>query len=145
MVAYADTSFLVPLYLLEENSNRAIEIVTVLTEPLPITPLHLLEFRNALNVAIKRKELTHAQRNNIWKTFEKDTAQGGFFRAALSPEALNRSAADLSDRYTPTVGTRSLDLLHLAQAKLLGAKTLLTFDIRQGQAGTMAGFHLPLP
>jgi len=51
---------------------------------------------------------------------------------------LNR-AAELSQRHTPKLGTRSLDVLHVACALELKLRHFLTFDRRQQQLATAAG------
>ncbi len=48
-------------------------------------------------------------------------------------------AAELSERYTPKLGTRSLDVLHVACALELGLGRFLTFDVRQQQLAMAAG------
>ena len=142
MVTYADTSAIAALYLLQSTSHRAIEVVDSLTEPLPLTPFLVLELRNALNLAVRRDEISMSQRDEIWNCFEGDINRGGFFNVALSPEEIYRVARELSDRHSAAMGTRTLDLLHLAAAKILKVKNLLTFDERQAQAGKKEGFRL---
>ena len=53
MVAYADTSFLVSLYLAEATSKAADAAVGRHRQPLPLTPLGMLEMRSAFNLAVK--------------------------------------------------------------------------------------------
>lgn len=64
----------------------------------------------------------------------------GHFRQAdiLWRAALNR-AAELSQLHTPRLGTRSLDVLHVACALELKLSHFLTFDIRQRQLAQAAG------
>jgi predicted nucleic acid-binding protein len=52
--------------------------------------------------------------------------------------ALNR-ATELSQTYTPSLGTRSLDALHVACAVELNLRQFLTFDARQQQLAQAAG------
>ena len=49
------------------------------------------------------------------------------------------TARELSDRYSPTVGTRSLDLLRVVAAVLLVWETFYSFDERQRQAAAGEG------
>ena len=44
--------------------------------------------------------------------------------------------------YTPSAGTRSLDLLHVAAAWLIEAKTFFSFDERQRQAAAGEGLEV---
>jgi hypothetical protein len=55
--------------------------------------------------------------------------------------ALNR-AAELSRSYTPKLGTRSLDVLHVACAVELRLRHFITFDERQGKLAAAAGLKL---
>ena len=142
MVAYADTGFIASLYLPETTSERAIAAARRLKEPLPVTPLVLLEFRNALNLAVKRGGIDGKERDTIWRTFEGDIAAGIFVHAPVSVPEVHRKARELSDRYTPQLGTRSLDLLHIAAALTLEAKEMFTFDERQAKAAKAEGLKV---
>ena len=55
--------------------------------------------------------------------------------------ALNR-AAELSRLHTPKLGTRSLDVLHVACALELKLRHFLTFDERQDKLALAAGLKL---
>jgi predicted nucleic acid-binding protein len=48
-------------------------------------------------------------------------------------------AAQLSERHTTTVGTRSLDILHIASAKAIRATEFLLFDDRQRNLAQLVG------
>ena len=119
---YADTGFIVSLYLEELTSERARASMASRAEPLALIPLLRLEMRNAFNLAVNRRRITATQRDGHFAAIEEDIANGVFVDVALSGADLYREAAVLSDRYTPTLATRSLDLLHVAAASLLGAK-----------------------
>jgi predicted nucleic acid-binding protein len=142
MVAYADTGFIVSLYFSEPTSPRAHAAAGQLREALPITPFLLLELRNAFNLGIKRGEVDAPERNALWRKFETDLSDGIFVYAPLSLTEGFRLARDLSDRHTPHFGTRSLDLLHLASARILGASELLTFDQKQAKAARAEGLKV---
>jgi predicted nucleic acid-binding protein len=53
-----------------------------------------------------------------------------------------RIAASLSDHHSATVGTRSLDILHVAAAKLLRANEFVSFDRRQRILAASAGLKV---
>ena len=134
MVNYADTGFIVSLYLEELTSERARAAMASLKQPLALTPLLRLEMRNAFNLAVNRKRINAAQRNGHLAAVEADIANGVLVEVVPSSGDLYRGAAELSDRYTPTLAARSLDLLHVAAAVLLGAKVFYSFDERQRKA-----------
>ncbi|HTE88543.1 MAG TPA: hypothetical protein VK639_06275 [Terriglobales bacterium] len=50
-----------------------------------------------------------------------------------------RIAARFSERYSATVGTRSLDILHVAAAKALRAVEIVSFDGRQRTLAAAVG------
>ena len=72
MVAYADTGFLVSLYLEESTSEAADAALGEKRQPLPLTPLGSLELRNALNRAVHRQRITAAERDALWSDVETD-------------------------------------------------------------------------
>jgi predicted nucleic acid-binding protein len=51
----------------------------------------------------------------------------------------------LSDRHTPRLGTRSLDVLHVATAVTLGMKQFVTYDERQRALAKIVGLKLLAP
>ena len=137
MNTYADTSFLVPLFLRESTSPQALELANGLTEPLPVGFLTSVEFVNALNARVYRREISVGIRDAALAKFEQYIRQGVWVRTDLEAETLRLHAERLSHRYTPEQGTRSLDLLHVGAAQILGCQRFLTFDLRQ-QAVAMA-------
>jgi predicted nucleic acid-binding protein len=53
-------------------------------------------------------------------------------------------AERLSALYSETLGTRSLNVLHVASALVLGRSEFLTFDNRQGALASAAGLKVPV-
>ena len=139
MVAYADTGLLVSLYLAETTSQAADAALGPNRQPLPVIPLGMLEMRNAFNLVVKSQRITPAERDALWQDVEADLASGFLVPTTVSAADLHAKARELSDRYSPTVGTRSLDLLHVAAAVLLKADTFFSFDDRQRQAAKGEG------
>jgi PIN domain len=137
MVAFADTGFIASLYLEESTSDAADAALGDRFSPLPLTPLVELELRNAFNRSVQRRRITAAQRDALWQDVEADIASGFLVPTPIPADELHKKARQLSDRHTPALGTRSLDLLHLAAALLLGAKVF--------SVSTSANAKLPLP
>jgi predicted nucleic acid-binding protein len=142
MVAFADTSFIASLYLEEPMSQAADAALGNNHEHLPLTPLAMLELRNAFNRAVQRQRITPAQRDALWQDVEADIASGFLVPTPVASDELHSKARQLSDRYTPVLGTRSLDLLHVAAALVLQAKEFLTFDDRQRKAAAGEGLKV---
>jgi predicted nucleic acid-binding protein len=139
---YADTGFLASLFLQEATSASAENALLGQAAPLPIPPLTLLELRNALNLAVARKQISLGDRDALWRQFEVQIRAGVFVQTPLPSAELHEKARDLSDRYTPALATRSLDLLHVAAALLLNAKVFYSFDERQRQAAAAEGLQV---
>jgi predicted nucleic acid-binding protein len=146
MKSYADTGFLVSLYINETTTTAANTAVQVVRRPLPLIPLAYLELRTALLLAVFRKQISEATRQAAWRRVELDIKSGIYLEATVSQLDLHETAAQLAEKYTGSLGTRTLDLLHLAAANLLGARQLLSFDERQRQAAKREGLKvLPAP
>lgn len=131
MVAFADTGFIASLYLEEATSKAADAALGAKREPLPLTPLVELELRNAFNRAVQRQRITMAQRDALWQDVESDIATGFLVPTPVDSVRLHQKARQLSDRHTPALGTRTLDLLHVATALILEAKVFFSLDDRQ--------------
>lgn len=142
MKSYADTGFLVSLYLNEATTVAANAAVQSVRQPLPLIPLGFLELRNALYLAVFRKQITEATRLAAWRRVELDIRNGIYLETPISQADLHQKAAQLAQNYTGSIGTRTLDLLHLAAAILLGARQLLSFDERQRQVAKQEGLKL---
>ena len=110
------------------------------TEPLPVTPLVALEFRNALRLAVFRQIITEAQRAAAWTSFGQDLARGALELTAADAAAVYAEAESLCDQFTGATGVRTLDLLHVAFGRVLGRTEFLSFDKRQRSLATLAGF-----
>jgi predicted nucleic acid-binding protein len=139
MSAYADTGFITSLFLPETTSAAARKTAAHLRAPLPLIPLSKLEFRNSLNLAIIRRRISMAERDALWRQFETQIKAGFFVETAISSVELFAGAQELSDRHTPGLATRSLDLLHVAAAKIFGVREFYSFDDRQRKAAAAEG------
>jgi len=134
MVAFADTGFIASLYLEETTSKAADVALGKNRQPLPFTPIVELELRNAFNRAVQRKRITLAERDAIWQDVAADIAGGFLVPTPIASRELYDKARQLSDYHTPVLGTRSLDLLHIASALILKSDIFFSFDDRQRKA-----------
>jgi predicted nucleic acid-binding protein len=139
-LTYADSGFVVSLYLTTEGTSaQARKEVKRASKPILLSPLSLLEIRNALNFGINRGEITSDQRDAVLAEIEAQIEKGFFRMVDVSQSSIYAKAQELSNTHTPATATRSLDLMHLAAALLSGARTFLTFDKRQAKAATTEG------
>jgi predicted nucleic acid-binding protein len=133
-LTYADSGFVVSLYLTTEGTSaQARKEVKRASKPILLSPLSLLEIRNALNFGINRGEITGDQRDAVLVEIEAQIEKGFFRLVEASQSSIYAKAQELSNALTPTVATRSLDLMHLAAAILSNAGAFLTFDKRQAK------------
>lgn len=144
MKAYADTGFLCSLYAPDAHTGAAVARIKRQTLPLSVTWLHQLEFRNALRLRVFRNEITPAQRDASLNAMLADLAAAVLAHAAPPLAGLTIEAERLSVLHSETLGTRSLDILHVATALVLGIPEFLTFDRRQHALALAAGLHAPV-
>jgi hypothetical protein len=144
MKAYADTGFLCSLYAPDAHTGATVARIKRQTLPLPVTWLHQLEFRNALRLRVFRKEITPAQRDASLNAMLADLAANVLAHAATPLMDLTIEAERLSVLHSERLGTRSLDILHIAAALVLGIPEFLTFDRRQHALALAAGLRAPV-
>ena len=99
--------------------------------PLPLTAIHGLEVRNAFKLGVFRQLLTGAQAAAALRNLQKDLRAGRLRRTAMKWPTIFRLATRLSDRHSAAYGTRSLDILHVAAAKVMRVEHFVSFDARQ--------------
>lgn len=140
MIAYADSGFLISLYAADDNSALA----TTLVRSKPVfllTPLAELEFTNALQLLVFRKQASLGEVRAIFDQFSLDRRLGAFRSAVLTLEIWDK-AAHFSELHTRAFGTRTLDVLHVAAALLLKPDVFLTFDKRQAKLARAVGLQV---
>lgn len=130
MSVYADTSFIFSLYVLDANSRPAAARMAKASLPILISSLGELEFLNALSLRLYRKELGPSEAEAAREMFEEDIRTGIFQSSPLTGLAFDRAGL-IAQRQTPKLGTRTLDVLHVATALILNANTFYTFDRSQ--------------
>ena len=143
MRAYADSSFIVALYLQQQSSARAISVMEQHGRALPFTPWHRLEVRNAIRLAALQNLIDSLQAKAQLKQVENDlTEETLLSHAAIDWTSVLRRAEKLGAAHNQEIGCRSADLFHVAAARELGCETLLTFDERQSAMAKAAGLEV---
>ena len=143
MTVYPDSGFLCSVYSPDAHSVRAQEAMQARTTPLCFTPLHDLELRNALRLRVFRKEITHAQSVSSIRALQTDLASGVLTHLQTTWTDAAMEAERLSAAHTESLGTRSLDILHVGFALAAGTVEFLTFDKRQAALAKAAGLKVP--
>jgi predicted nucleic acid-binding protein len=134
---YADSSFVVSLYLNDTNSVEARRRVPEVSS-LIFTPLHQAEWAHALAKHQFWGNLSADKATQIHARFVLHQASG-LWRDAPLPELAFELCADLGRQYGPSFGLRTLDTLHVACALELKAERFWTFDERQAKLAKAEG------
>lgn len=143
MTAYADTGFLCSLMAPDANTAAALKRMKNQALPMGWTWIHDLEFRNALRLRRFRGEMSAEEADGTLRILLYDLAGGVYVAAEPPADLLRKEAERLSALHTVKLGTRSLDILHVAAALVIGTPIFLTFDKRQAALAKAAGLSVP--
>ncbi len=142
MIVYADTSFLFSLYVPDANSSSAAAMMKRIKPPLVATDFAEFELTNALNWRIFRKELRASEEQAVLLSFSKDV-HAGVIRVVPISAATFAHARRIARTQTRLLGTRALDVLHVASALALRADSFCTFDKNQARLASALGLRIP--
>jgi len=141
-VVYVDTSVIVKLYIKEEYSRDASNWLKENDEALPLTSFHELELINAIHLKQFRAEITSNETRLILSRFEEHEKNGIYYRPQLDWSAIFIHAIDLSKKHSASIGSRSLDILHVASALSISTDRFLTLDDRQTRLAELTGLKM---
>jgi len=110
--------------------------------PVLLTPFGELELTNAISLRLFRGELLPSKVKAAHTLVRKDIEDGVLALKPL-PAAVFERAKLIARRRTPRLGTRTLDVLHVASALVLEADTFYTFDRSQGKLAKAEGLTVP--
>lgn len=139
---YVDTSAIVKLYVREDYSLEVSDWLRKNNEALPLLALHELEFSNAIHLKEFRGEIAADESRLIKARFTEHEKRGVYYRPKLEWADTYRAALDLSGKHTAKIGSRSLDILHIAAAQFLKSDRFLTFDERQSRLAALEGMRI---
>ena len=140
-MVYVDTSVIVKLYIKETYSREASDWISANNEAIPKTIFHELEFTNAIRLKQFRNEMSNREAGIVFQRFNKHEKESIFYRPQINwSDAFTRSL-ELSKNHTKTIGSRSLDIIHVASALSMGADRFFTFDEKQSQLASAAGLQ----
>lgn len=142
---YVDPSALRSLYVHDGRSAAFCAWRRRISGPLPITRFGRAEVVNSIELAVHRRILEAAHARGALADFETDLLEG---RLALVDALWRRTldlASDLSIRHTARLGTRTLDVLHVATALTLEVSRFVTYDARQAKLARAVGLRVLAP
>jgi predicted nucleic acid-binding protein len=137
LTTYADSSFFVSLHLIDAHSQEAWRRMS-LRPAIWLTPLNRAEITHAVFLHVFWKKATPLEAKSALSAFEQNSAAGVWQKVSIPPGAFDRSI-ELTRRYGPAIGIRTLDSLHVACALELKAERFWTFDERQAKLAEAVG------
>ncbi|MGO9309998.1 MAG: hypothetical protein ACLQDL_13370 [Spirochaetia bacterium] len=105
-------------------------LVVAQDHPLPIWQLVELEFLNALRSKVFLAEMGRDELERLISLYRDRKRIGQYFVPHLDPIVMHELCLHLTEK-TPAIGCRTLDILHVAAARLCGASAFITADKRQ--------------
>jgi predicted nucleic acid-binding protein len=150
MNVYADTNFLVRLFLKLPGEGVAAALDTLArgdSPAIPVTWLHRVEVCNAIQLYVfqyragGQPRITAEIAGAAWAQFGEDLRQGKLRAASVSAPELADEAEMLSLRHTAPHGFRTYDLIHVASALMLGCDTFWSFDTKASRLAKLEGLR----
>lgn len=140
MNIYADSSFIVAVYVRESHSPDALRRMNMRPR-VWLTPLHQLEFTHAVAQQVFRRNLSESDARLVLEKFDLDIANLVWEVADIPLGAFQRGTT-LARNYVSAFGTRSFDTLHIASALELSCREFWTFDERQSRLASAVGLKV---
>lgn len=142
---YVDSSALRQLYAHDKHSAALSAWRLKHPGALGVTRFSRVELVNSMAAAVPRRHLSEADFQDFIGDLATDFAAQRLRLVDVPWRAVLDSAADLSRLHTPALGTRSLDVLHVASALELKARWFVTYDHRQARLAEACGLALIQP
>lgn len=139
---YVDPSGLIKLYFHHPDSAAMSAWRARVRGALPVTHHGRLEIVNGLCQLAFRRDMPMPALGDALASVEDDFTAGRYAYADILWRSALRRADDLSREYTPEIGCRSPDVLHVACALELGLPNFLTFDVRQRRLARSVGLKV---
>jgi len=136
---YVDTGIIVKGYVRESNSPNAIAILEQAGFPLLLSHFHEIEIPNAIRLKRFRLEISKQEEEVAIRDFLADIKAGRLIKPDYDLAQVFRRAEELSSLHSGQIGTRSLDLLHVAAALDARCSVFSSFDARQRKLAGLCG------
>ncbi len=142
--AYFDSSVITKWYLPEADSAAALRMRARYEPPAVLTHLHRVELTTAWHLKVFRRELHLDTVAQALADLENDVDAGVWAPPSYDLGDVHMRAEHLARRHAAALGTRSLDILHVAAALALGATHFVTSDQRQAALAKAARLRATL-
>jgi predicted nucleic acid-binding protein len=131
MKSYFDTSVLVKLYVPEEDSEAICTFIQNRGKSIAINSLQKTELKNAFALKAFRQDISYTELEELLNQMKEDIRRDRITLVKVDWIKLWEVAQDYSLRFTGTIGCRTMDILHVAAAKVMNAEEFYTNDKRQ--------------
>jgi predicted nucleic acid-binding protein len=150
IVASADKTYVDPsafrrLYVHDDKSRAFCAWRRRVGGSLPVTLHGRAEIVNSITLACFRNAITADDCRSALDDFDRDLAEGRLHVADLLWRRTLNRAEELSRSHTAALGTRTLDVLHVASAESLDCRIFVTYDDRQTLLAKAVGFRVLRP
>lgn len=125
----------------EPLSARVRSFVEERRVPVPFSRLMEMEIENALHALRFREAITEKELRGARSLVGDLIARGRFLPVDLSLDRIAQETLSLAHLVTAKTGCRTLDLMHVAAARLLRADEFASTDRRQIHAAEISGFR----
>lgn len=142
---YVDPSAFRSLYVHDARSRSFCAWRARTRGALPLTLFGRAELVNSIALAVFRHDITNEVGQAAVADLDEDLRAGRLFLADLLWRQALERATELSRTQTPTLGTRTLDVLHVASAVVLGCRRFVTYDERQAALGRTVKLRIVRP
>jgi len=142
LTSSVDSGFLFSLSVLDVNSAAASAKMRRAVLPLLLTDVGRIEILNAVGLRLFRNELLPPEAAKAYDLF-REALQHGVVQIVPPPAAAYQLAEGIARKHTPLLGTRTLDVLHVAGALALKARSFYTFDTKQAKLASTLGLRIP--
>lgn len=142
MIPYADASFVVALFTLDEHRARAWRWWrSHKRHPILVSRLTVFEAENTFRAHRAGGFITAAEERESLTALEAARRDGLLVRRETPPHRLYPEAHRLSLFHSRRAAYGALDILHVSAAFILRADTFLTFDKSQADLAAAAGLR----
>lgn len=141
-MVYCDSSFLVALIVPDAWTPEARDMVSRYRDPIPLVPIGEVELFTRIHRALGDKRLNVSEHSAVLRQIEEDLSDGILVRKKPGSQELLAEALKLSKKHAPNLNIRSLDILHVAAARVLRYSNFVSFDRRQRDFASAAGLRV---
>lgn len=142
---YVDPSALRRLYVHDSRSRAFCAWRARVARALLITLHGRAELVNSIVLAVFRRDISKSAADAALADLSADINQGQLVIADLPWRHAYEQATELSRLHTSALGTRTLDVLHVASARVLEMRDFVTYDERQSALAKAVGLRVVRP